>query len=123
MSGTTPTDKSALSSLEICSILESCAKCNVSLLKFGDLHVEFGRQANPSEPAPSEPTSHIIKNSDKEISDTKHAELTKEALEVEELRTKEEILAELIITNPLKAEEMIRNQELEDDTDESDDNE
>lgn len=47
------------------------------------------------------------------LADSNHAEQQREALELEELRTREAQIEELLITDPLRAEEMIREGDLE----------
>ncbi len=125
MSGTKGTKENALSSRDVCEILSACAANKVSVLKFGDLYVRFGPSAEElATTAIVEAQEHAANsktNSDKEISESDHERINREGLEVEELRTREQQLAELQITDPLAAEEMLMNEELEEDVDESGD--
>lgn len=111
--GTTPMAKSSLSSQEVCDIIKVCAETQALELKFDGLHIRFGTKAKDNPPL-VEPDPLTKSNSDAEISEKQHAQLTKDSLEDDELRTREDQLAELLITDPLAAEEMLRNEELED---------
>lgn len=113
---------SSLSSVEICNIIKACSECGVATLTFQDLSISFhsklplapngeikteGGQQNPPLPVPVKPNSEV------KISESQHEEINKATLEEEERALREEQIAELHITNPLAAEEMIMNEELE----------
>lgn len=110
----------ALSAEEVCLILRTSAKAGVAELKFADLHVRFGRPAEqvvvmdpqgnlstypyvPQAPAP---------RSGKALSEEQHQKQNAEALEQEELRTRDQQLAEALVTDPLKYEELLQSGEL-----------
>lgn len=107
--------KTALSSQEVCAILEAGAKNGVSVLKFGDLLVRFGRHATPTTAIPEPATTATV-------TPETHEAQTKDTLEVEELRLREQELAELQITDPLKYEQMLEDGDLDEESvDEPDD--
>lgn len=103
-----PTGKNNLSSEAICVIIESCAKHGVAELKFQDLHVKFGKSAI-QELGPQNSNSP-----EAEISEEQHEEQTAHAIEKDEVDLREEQLEELFLTDPMAAEEMLRNGEFED---------
>lgn len=92
---------------EVCRILEVSARSGVRLLKLADLHVEFGEVPEPVSPGALAPAP--------DGAEPNHERISKEGLEAEELRTREDQIAELVLTDPLAAEEMIRLGELDDD--------
>lgn len=115
----------ALDSTEVCVIIESCAKHGVTSLKWGALEISF----TPSGKRPEETLANEQAGADlaikahqtipdAEISDKRHAENNKDALELNEIELREEQLAELQITDPLAAEQLIRDGDLEDVNDE-----
>ncbi len=110
-----------LDSKAICSIIESCATHGVTSLKLGDFFIEFSPKAKP-ESLPEVLTSETHStNPEAAISDQQHKENTKELLEREEISLRDQEIAEMQITDPLGAEQMLLNGELEDaDSDGSD---
>lgn len=119
--------KAELSADSICRILEVSAQAGVSELKFGDLHVTFGKPAEtritgsplgypfvPQAPTPEPVTV---------LTEEEHKKISKGALEVEEVRARERQLADLLITDPSKYEELLRNGDLSDDMDGTDNDE
>ena len=124
--GTTPTEpdkRTPWSTTEICRILEVGAKVGVQELRFHGLHVRFGRPAEPIAPGPAlDQTIPSSAPPEKAISEEQHTKQNQDALEVDELRLKEDRLAQLFIENPLEAERMLMNGELGD-AEESDDSE
>lgn len=113
----TLTDKILLSSLDICTIIEACAENQVTKLKYGDLYLELGRQT----PRDTVPTQTVSPGT--EIPEINHDKITQESIETDEVKLREAEIAELMLTDPRRAEEMIENGELEDDTDELDEDE
>ncbi|MBL7716588.1 MAG: hypothetical protein JNL01_14080 [Bdellovibrionales bacterium] len=127
MSGTTPTEadkRTPWSTTEICRILEVGAKVGVQELRFHGLHVRFGRPAESLSPGPALARPSIPSSAppEKAISEEQHNKQTQDALEADELRLKEDRLAQLFIENPLEAERMLMNGELGD-AEESDESE
>lgn len=114
---------------DVCSIIEVCGKAKVTLLKFGDLQVEFGPQA-PSPPplmhevspwTPYIPQARALASASPstpatEIADTQAKEAEK-ALAQDELAVRKDQLSQLGIENPVAYEEMINNGELDEDDD------
>lgn len=96
-----------LSGEELCRLIDTCAKKGVVELKYGPLHVSFGLKQAKATPGPTIPApspQYIQVEQDKA-----HAE----AIEHEEIVTREEQIAELLITDPLGAEEMLVRGQLE----------
>lgn len=124
-----PTAKNHLSAKEICDILAACERHGVSEMQFGDLSVkrgpknplDLGVTASQAAPAPETGAQPTDTDSENAISEAKHDQLNQEALETDELLTREEEIAMLLITDPAKAEEMMRNGELEDADEQFDD--
>lgn len=110
--------KSVLKAEEVCSIISTCGTANVSELSFGDLHVRFGapkpeRQPEPLAPVgqsqPTTPPSPETVLSEKEAD-----RIAKETLELQELLTREQQMAELNLTDPVEYERQLAAGELED---------
>jgi hypothetical protein len=94
----------------VCAIIESSAKNGVRLLKLADLHIEFGPAPfSLGSPYPITPTPAAA------VAEPNHERISQEGLEAEELRTREDQIAELLLTDPLAAEEMMRLGELQED--------
>jgi hypothetical protein len=124
-----------LSAEEVCSIIEVCGKAKVTLLKLGDLQVEFGKQTEP--PALRYQPPNLWADLDQRIAslDTAHpstpAAAMAESLEKEneralvndEMAFKRDQLAMLTIEDPVALEEMINNGELDEDDDLGDEQE
>lgn len=129
MSGTMPTKvtkaRSQVKTLapeEICAIIEACAKNGVATLKFGDLEIQRGppatRSENPEAPASLAPTAHS-NIPVAEMTDQQHEQQNANNLVSEELATREAQIAELLVTDPVAAEKLILEGELEDADNES----
>ena len=102
--------KTFLSGKEICTIIDICAKKGVGEFVYGPLSFKFGPKLapQPARTGPSVPENVI----QEQIS------IEKDALLSEELQTKEEQIAELMISNPLLAEELMIGGDLESNSDE-----
>ena len=111
----------SLSSPELSEIISSCAKNGVSKLKFGDLEIEFGKQTNSQaeEHRPDPARSSITPV--EEITEKQHAEQNERAFVKDELEVREERLAMMFIEDPLGAEKLLLDEELEDDDESGDD--
>lgn len=96
-----------LKTTEVCLILEACAKSGVSELRFGTLTVRFHR-----------PVEQIVQYAPviapAQVS-ADQAKAAKESLEYDSLVTREDQIAELMITDPAEAEQLIKDGELEED--------
>lgn len=109
-SGTTHTGKSKdfISCEEVCKIIEVAAKRGVAELKFGVLELKFGPAlSKPTAPGPTIPafrSENVLQ--EQQIEHEK-------AILSEEIRTREEQVAELMISDPLAAEEMMLQEEVE----------
>lgn len=116
--------KNLLSSSDIVSIIEVSGKCGVTELKFGGLHVKFGKPADDTQQFENL-FSHLRVNQpfpntpDTEISATQQ-QVAQDSLVAEELDLRASQIADLMIEDPLRAEELLRDGQLEeaDDADE-----
>ena len=107
--------KKGLTLEELCAILKACGEARVTELKFGDLHVHFGKAAQMET---NQVGSHVDMAPDpraaKEIAGNQIKE-AKRSLELDEMRVRNEQISELFLTDPLRAEELLRNGELDPD--------
>lgn len=101
-----------LKSQEICEIILASAQNGVTELKFGSLYIAFGKQTGPQG---SPGTVYGASTPDNEISDKTHEQSNKDSLLKDELDLRDDQLSQMQIENPLKAEQMLLDQELEDD--------
>lgn len=108
----------SLSTEEVCDIIRSSASFGVSTIKFRGLEINFGPQAKIETLYPI--TQAPPQKSDNNLSAEQHAKNDEEALHQNERELRELQISEMLIENPLAAEEMIRNGELEDADDGSD---
>lgn len=104
-----------LKSQEICEIILSSAQNGVTELKFGSLHIVFGKKTEPQEISLLPGKVYGASTPDNEISDQTHEQMNIDSLEADELRLRDDQLSQMQIENPLKAEQMLLDQELEDD--------
>jgi hypothetical protein len=104
-----PNGKHCLTVEEACVIISASAKEGVTTLKWGDLEVTFGRPQvlfpEPSPfatiPGPPQPVPN-------------HEDQDQEALLAEEVRLREERIAEVAINDPVEYERMVAEGELDD---------
>ena len=96
---------------EIQDIILLCARANVRSIEVSGLRLEFGEgkahhlpEAPPSPVEPTRPTEPTL-------SDHEHEKRTKEELELEEVRFREDQLAMMVIEDPLQAEILMLNHE------------
>ncbi len=115
-------EKRSLSVADLCAILDACGKAQVTVLKFGDLHVAFGTQAEKA-PPPSVPRGTSVEENVKEalsrlpateIAGTQQQEATRN-LANDERALKKDQLALMAIENPALLEELIQSGELDED--------
>jgi hypothetical protein len=100
-----------LTSAQVIDILKACAEAKVFEIQFQDLRVKFGEGRNETLPPADFATSEQTTSSDTILS-AKHDEMTRESVEIDELRFREEQLALLQIEDPLAAERMFLDGEL-----------
>lgn len=104
-------------------MIETSAKAGVSELKFGGLHVKFGRPADEPVPPlgypfmPQPQAQHPVTD----LTEKQHVQQTKAAIEHDEILLREEQLARLLVEDPAKYEELLRDGELADALDGADD--
>lgn len=124
-----PTAKNNLSAKEICDILDSCERNGVFELQIEGLSVKRAPKGSPepgfpaSQATPAVKTGDLPQKTDSEdaISEATHDQMTQDAFEADEVSLREEQIANLLITDPAAAEEMMRNGELEDADEQFDD--
>lgn len=128
----TGNSKRSLSSADVCSIIEASAKAGVTELLFRDLHVRFGMPPENQITGPildltrlSMPGYPVVQQDRAEatvgpLTDKQHEQMGKDSLLQEELRTREDELARLLVEDPVKYEELLRDGDLTDDVDQSD---
>ncbi len=103
-------EKNEFSVADVCLILESCGKNHVAELKLGALQVKFGSQAR-------ETTSGAVELSvDAAELASLQEKLAQKSLESDEIRVREQQVAEMPLTDPLLYEEMLARGELIDHT-------
>ena len=125
-----PTDeKGSLSVGEVCDILTLCRTAGVAKMKFRDLDVEF----SPKGPEPTIITQSLSDLTIPELTERykklkkpvstppatdlaeQQAQAAEKALVADEIELREQQLAELWVTDPAKAEQLLMSGELRDD--------
>jgi hypothetical protein len=104
-------EKVLLNAADVRSIIVTCGESNVAKLKFGDLEVEFAPKCEPPAPKPDSlpaPAAEIAAIQEK---------VEQSSIECDEIALREEQVAEMMLTNPAQAEELLARGELEDDGD------
>jgi len=99
------TKKAGLSVQDIVVLMEKCAEHGVLQFKYGDLEFSLHNKSNvasdsPISPAPPTPQELEQANS--------------ETMAIDELRSKQDRIEQLIIEDPLQAEMLLATRELED---------
>lgn len=99
---------------EICKILDACSKNGVVVLKYGCLEVRF----KGPEPSPLVPSTLTAPGPEIPVESPAHVtqaqtQVEKEALEEQEIAARHQQVAELLLEDPLRAEEMMERGELE----------
>lgn len=94
--------KGFLSGDAVCSIVDACAKSKVSHFRWGNLEFCFSGSL-ALEPSPFKLAPEYALQE----------QIEKDEIEREEISTREDQIAELWITNPAKAEEMLEQGELD----------
>lgn len=105
-----PTAKNTLTPDDIISIIKSCAENGVSKFKLDTLKIEFGKYKVSDTENFTEP-----------LTQEAHDKMNKKTLAEDESRTRDEQIKMMLIENPLLAEELISNGDLEDDGSDSED--
>jgi len=98
--------KNFISVDEVCKIIDTCRKRGVSKLEFGPLVLHFGALEHSSAP------EQVISVKSKEKLQKEMVNAEKDAVTADEVALREEQMAELWITDPLRAEEMLSAGEL-----------
>lgn len=119
-------EKSHLSIDDACRILGASAKAGVIELKFGDLHVKFGRPAENVEVRAAQAPQTFMQQEPpvtapvKALTDEQHTKLAALALEQSELQHREDQLARALVEDPMLYEELLRQGDLSDELDGAD---
>lgn len=115
--GTTPTGlkKKDLAPLDVVALLEACAQHHVLSLSWQGLHVSF------SKPGDREGNSSPGVVTPPPLTDEQHKENTARSLEQDEVLHFEDRMAHLIVEDPVRFEEEINGEELDDADDEPSD--
>ena len=92
---------------DLSKLIETCAKSGVSEFAFGELKIQFGRTPAPGPAIPDQAPENVI---------LEQKQVEESALLKEEILTKEEQIAELLISDPLSAEELMAEGVLEEDS-------
>lgn len=113
-------EKYCLSVAEVCKIINISSKVGVSEISYGDLSVKFGRSTEPG-PDGSHTGHRLASLPVKNITDEQHETQSKASLEAEEVLLREEQLARALVEDPVRFEELLRNGDLGDELDSSND--
>ncbi len=118
-SGTLPTGKfvprgTSLHPDAVCRILDQSAKSGVAELTYCGLHVKFGRTAEQEEKIA--PGTYLTgsQNPVTALTEEQHSSQNKRTLEQTEVELKEGEIERLLIEDPFKAEQLLRDGELDD---------
>lgn len=109
----------------MCAIIETCKQYGVTAFRYGGLDLTFGNTELPPSPGSSTPHRTAETIAVHPVGETMpapdHDQINRETLEEEELRLREEEILNAPIENPVLAEQLIIDGELEDaDSDEPD---
>jgi hypothetical protein len=107
----------ALSAEDICRILLTCGKAKVAELQFGPLCVRFGAQAIDEDvPRGTLRTSKSLPPTQAKEMAEQQTQIAEKSLAEQEYELRLDQLAQLMIEDPAKAEELIINGDLEETT-------
>lgn len=123
--------KIELASTDIALIIKACARHGVATLKFGDLELSFSPQVETTStrpPLPGDDPVQVLSEAHvqppvAEITEYQQSNIAKAALEHDELILREQQFAELVVTDPEAAEQMLVDGELDDADDDNGDSE
>lgn len=113
MRSTKVMDKRGLTAEDICSIINTCALANVRSINFDGLHLEFGVDSQASKSPPLH-VSELNEPTEAALSEKEHEELTNTSLLQDETRLRMDQIDLMLIEDPLKAEKLIADGELDD---------
>ncbi len=99
--------------LDLCKIIGACREAGVSRLRVGQMDISFGPEAEIL--APAVPTVSVTTPAEKVPEEIIRAQKRAEtaSLEEQEITLREQQVAELLISDPLAAEELMAQGELE----------
>lgn len=104
----------AFNSQELSAIIRVCSELGASEMSFQGLHVSFFPKGSETKTVTTPPE---VPPPEAAISDSEHKKQTEQSLLQEELRMRDSQVDHLLITDPLRAEQMIEDGELVDDDD------
>lgn len=104
--------KSSFTADELCLIVDTCVRRGVKSLRVGDLFLEF-QSASPVDTSQIPQVMSLGNERALDLTDKEHEELRRAHLESEEVRLKEERVAQMILEDPIGFERMLENGELE----------
>jgi hypothetical protein len=99
--------KTKLTAADACLIIETSAKAGVTELSFGDLQISFVPKFGQGEEVVSP------RMQQEPLTEKQHIKMTKEQIEAEELRMRQEQMEEMLLSDPLQFEEMLQRGELD----------
>lgn len=97
----------------ICLIIRACAEAKVTEFEYGNLSLRFGTPSEPRSPKHTPVPPEAPQSPDNALSE-RAKEIEVKTLARDEQLTKEQIVAELPITDPLEYERALANGDLED---------
>lgn len=118
----------SLTASDVCAIIKACGESGVVSLRYESLRLSFEKSSKePRTPDPASfwsgpvgpvpPTLPVAT-----LTASEHEQIQRDTLESDELDVREQQIEDLLLTEPLRAEELIIKGELESDgTDETDD--
>ena len=110
MNSTKSRKNNVLNASDICCIIEACGKAKVSELGFAGLRLTFGWTAKEeAEKTKDTPAPHL---SERVVSEA--SKIAEQTLQRDEIITKEDLVQQLLIEDPLAYERFIIGEELED---------
>ena len=97
---------------ELCSIIRVCSEAGVTEMELGDMRLAFGKSPKPTEKIEIPLPTVTIPEPVTTLTESQHTQLTEESMLHTELGFKEQEVDELLLTDPLAAEEMMIKGEL-----------
>ena len=95
-----------LDTKKISAIIKACGKAGVQEFSLGELRITFGTKTDPD--------LSVSPLSGEALSDEDHRKLNEQSLEQDEVRTRENQMEELLITDPAQYERLIIDGEFSD---------
>jgi hypothetical protein len=106
------THEAYLTTDEICGLIKVCASNGVTSFKLGPLEVSFGLKPQEAIAPWREQSPPVVEASGQPPEDSQAAYSSEEVLLRDELSTRQDQLAEMLVTDPLEYERLISEGEL-----------